>query len=204
MEKHNGWWFPDGNLATAQAIFHEWDEKNKYVLSLVKDKRTCIQAGGNVGVFAKRLANSFNKVITFEPMPENLECLKENKMSDNVEIMEGALGDKIGYAHIDSTIPNNCGATQVAEGGDIPMFTIDSLEEPVDLIWLDIEGYEYKALQGAMETIDKYNPVIVIENKGLIQGFGGDLNGSIKFVEWMSSIGYKRQRRIMRDDIYTR
>jgi len=204
MEKHNGWWFPDGNLATAQAIFHEWDQKGKYVTGLCEQKRVCVQAGCNVGVFPKRLAGYFDKVITFEPMPDNLECIEKNKLPDNVTLHEGALGDNIGTVRISKTIPDNCGATQVEEGGNIPMWSIDSLREEVDLIWLDIEGYEYKALLGAMKTIEEYNPVIVIENKGLIPEFGGNLNGSKEFVEWMNSIGYKRKRRIMRDDIFTR
>ena len=204
MEKHNGWWFPNGNLATAQAIFHEWDQKGRYVTGLCKQKRVCVQAGGNVGVFAKRLSTYFDTVHTWEPMPDNLECLDKNNMPDNVVLHRGAIGDEIGTVKIASTIPNNCGATQVEKGGDIQLDTIDSLEAEVDLIWLDIEGFEYKALLGAMKTIEEYNPVIVIENKGLMPEFGGDLNGSKEFVDWMNSIGYKRKRRMMRDDIYTR
>ena len=35
---------------------------------------------------------------------------------------------------------------------------------PVDLIALDVEGFEYKALLGAKETIEKFHPVIIAEN----------------------------------------
>ena len=45
-----------------------------------------------------------------------------------------------------------------------PTIIIDNLNLPgCDLIQLDIEGYELKALKGAIETIKKYKPVICVE-----------------------------------------
>lgn len=36
-------------------------------------------------------------------------------------------------------------------------------DDKIDLIKIDVEGYEYKVLLGAKETLKKYNPVIIIE-----------------------------------------
>ncbi len=41
--------------------------------------------------------------------------------------------------------------------------TIDSLAESVDFIKMDIEGMEDKAIEGAVNTIDKYRPICYIE-----------------------------------------
>ena len=42
--------------------------------------------------------------------------------------------------------------------------TLDSLEiKDVDLVIIDTEGYEVNVLQGAIETIKRYSPVLVVE-----------------------------------------
>jgi hypothetical protein len=42
--------------------------------------------------------------------------------------------------------------------------TLDSIKpKDVDLIHLDVEGHEYNALKGAVKTITKYKPLIVVE-----------------------------------------
>jgi len=45
---------------------------------------------------------------------------------------------------------------------------IDDLNLKPDLIKLDIEGYEYKALLGAVKTIKKFKPIIYIENPSIV------------------------------------
>lgn len=199
------WYYPYGNRFTAESIFTEWENKGKYVLSLVKNKKMCIQAGCNVGYFPEKLSNFFEEVHTWEPADNNIACIEKNSLPNNVKVHYAALGDEIGSVHISQTYEDNCGATQVAPGGDIPMETIDQFEFEPGLIWLDIEGYEYRALLGAKNTIDKHKPVIVIENKGHMPEFGGGKfmpDGDDNFVAWMKTINYKRIRRMMRDDIY--
>ena len=39
----------------------------------------------------------------------------------------------------------------------------ESESEKIDLIKIDVEGFEFEVLCGAKETIEKYKPVIVIE-----------------------------------------
>jgi hypothetical protein len=47
----------------------------------------------------------------------------------------------------------------------IPMITIDSLGlDDIDLMQLDLEGFEYDALVGARETIERCKPVIIVES----------------------------------------
>ena len=45
---------------------------------------------------------------------------------------------------------------------------IDNLNLKPDLIKLDIEGYEYKALLGSVKTIKKFKPIIYIENPSIV------------------------------------
>ena len=51
--------------------------------------------------------------------------------------------------------------------GDFYLKTLDSLELPdekIDLIKIDVEGAEVKTLEGAINTIKKHKPMIVIES----------------------------------------
>jgi len=138
------------------------------VLPLVKEKGVCVQAGGNVGVYPKALSGVFGRVLTFEPDPDNLACLERNVTEGNVMIWRAALGSEKGSCGMDHIEPDNCGAHKVTDGGSIPVMSIDSLElDRCDLIWLDIEGAEAQAICGAMATIEKFSPIIVLEEKGL-------------------------------------
>ena len=82
------------------------------------------------------------------------------------------------------------------------MTTIDNMGlDRLDLLWLDIEGFELEAIQGGELTIRQYKPIIVLENNGLIFGeYNPD--GDQRVVDWMLKFGYERKQRIMRDDIY--
>ena len=51
---------------------------------------------------------------------------------------------------------------------DIELVTLDSFAESkklstIDIIKLDVEGHELQALEGALNTIEKYKPIIIIE-----------------------------------------
>jgi FkbM family methyltransferase len=201
------WIVPEGDLVTLPAVLNEWLTKGDKVLSYVKNKNTVVQAGGNLGVFPYYLSKHFGTVLTFEPVPETYICLQRNtKDILNIIAVNNALGAKNSKADIDLVIPGNCGATNLkyTETGDIHVIALDGLAlSALDLVWLDVEGFEVEALKGMSKHINNYKPVIVLENKGLIPGFGGDLDGSTKLRDWMlETFNYTLAERLMRDDIY--
>ena len=62
---------------------------------------------------------------------------------------------------------DNCGTHKVIAGDSVEVRTVDGLGlDACDLIWLDIEGAEADAIKGAMATIEKFSPIIVLEEKG--------------------------------------
>lgn len=135
-------------------------------LKFVPKFDVAVQAGGNMGVWPKQLAERFTTVYTFEPDPLNFRCLCENVRNERVFKFNAGLGLRnhpVGMARTD-----NCGAHKIAGHGAIPMLTIDDLclwSAGVDFIQLDVEGYECRALQGADRTIAECHPVIMIEDK---------------------------------------
>jgi FkbM family methyltransferase len=163
-------------------------------------KRTCIQAGGAIGIWPMRLAQYFDNVYTFEPEPINYECLIHNTAGiENIYCENAALGNE--NKKIKMFLPSigHCGAWIVQDNGPTPMLRIDELDlKDVDLIYLDIEGYEYYALEGAAETIRKYKPVIGLEDKGLNRHFD-ERQHSVKLLE--KEFGYKSIGRPQKTDI---
>lgn len=183
-------------------------KKIKVVADLCEDKRTVIQAGGAAGDFAIELSSIFGKVITFEPQEDNYQCLVHNvKNYYNIQYFAKGLYNKKTYGNMVTDQPTNYGAFQFREEAkDCNMMctTIDSLELPdCGLIYLDIEGSELKALEGGKNTILQCRPVIVIENKGLIPGYGTSIHGCDEVrKEIEEKYNYRYHSRLMRDDIF--
>jgi len=165
--KDNKWVWPidDENSWKYQNEFGELAEK---LLPYVKNKNIMVQAGGNCGYLLNSFTDHFNIVYTFEPDPINFYCLNQNITSSNVIKMQSCLGDKADTVNVQQLIrpdrPNDTGGVHVSGKGYMPTIILDNLNLPgCDLIQLDVEGYELKALNGAIETIKKYKPVLCIE-----------------------------------------
>jgi len=139
-------------------------EAEAIFLPALKQRRACIQAGGHVGVWPHLMTEVFGLVYTFEPDPRSFHCLAHNCAAD-VFVRRAALGRDPGMVGTRLAAHDNRGSVQVVKGKDVPCITIDSLDIDVDLIYLDIEGFERLALEGARETIARCRPVIGIEVK---------------------------------------
>lgn len=186
----DGLWWPVGDRECHKAIFMLDDLAT--VLGMVRGRDVVVQAGGNCGVWANELAKTFNEVWTVEADLANYRCLVRN-MGARVRPIWAALGDKMGTCGL-RRYDHNVGAHVVDGEGSVPMITIDALElEACDLIILDIEGYEPFALQGAAQTIEKFKPVIMVEDR--YGRFGFPLNWSH---DWP---GYKLAKKGKRDTI---
>lgn len=132
----------------------------EWVLKRAAPYRTAIQAGGNIGVWPRRIAERFARVITCEPDPISHDCLIRN-VPAHVEVHQVALGATRGTCGIGH---RGLGSHQVIAGTDVPVVPIDEWAvADVDLIQLDVEGYEWQALQGARETIRRWQPWIQVE-----------------------------------------
>lgn len=192
--------WPEGDIEARPAILSTVQDLHEF-MAHCDHKRVAVQAGGNVGVFAKELAKHFERVLTFEPDPANWECLVQNLSETNIEAFNAALGDAAGTVSIEHN-SRNCGASRVSGDGNIPISPLDTLAlDCCDLLQLDIEGYELKALKGAERTIRQHSPVIVLELKGHGERYG-DSDESI--ISWLAERGYTRAGSIHRDVIFTR
>jgi FkbM family methyltransferase len=141
------------------------------ILPLVPRKAVCVQAGGNLGIFPKYLSQYFERVYSFEPSPELFPKMVTNAPEPNIYRFQAALGEKAGMVSVQCERRDHTGKP-VHEGltyvndqpGAIPMLPLDAFQFPdVDLLYLDLEGYELYALRGALATIQACRPVIAVE-----------------------------------------
>lgn len=201
-ELDNGFWWPKSDVRGRIAIMGEVVSAVAWLLSHVEGRNCIVQAGANVGVYPVALSKMFDTVITVEPDPVNYGCLTRNladHLDDAANVVSRRAAFGVGFGktcHMVVDEADNCGAHRVMPGGGIPILPIDHLVEGlrVDAIWLDIEGSELEALEGAVETIKRCSPVIAFEDKG---------HGPSP-AYWLEHIGYSLVSRHGNDKLYKR
>lgn len=199
MIERNGIWWPANDGWCHKVIDEELPDLD-LAISLTKGRDVAIQAGGNVGVWAAHLAKSFANVITVEPDVLNYECLKRN-VPENVTHIQAGFGAAVGRAGL-VNVDGNAGAHYLKADGSITIVTIDGLGcDACDLIVLDVEGYEPFALRGAEQTIRKFKPVIMFEEKKLSEQYYGIARGTSERWVLGLGLGYEVKARVRKDVI---
>lgn len=159
--------------------------KLTYQLSkpFIRNFRNALDVGCRVGEFTRYLQLDFQHVYAFDP---NLwQKFMFNVDLQKVTHFHCALGDERGETQM-------YGGAHHERSGIAPrtaqVYTVDSFGfEDVDYIKIDVEGFEKKVLQGAARTIERFNPVIVIEQNQVV--LEGDVRYSAK--AYLESIGYR-------------
>ena len=181
MKRIGEYWVPDSdvtegyNLERTKAAYENGDgiqiDHLREALKHIPGTDVAIDGGANVGSWSRLLASRFEKVHAFEPFPEAFECLQRNveewNLNDKVHLHAAALANNTeGVAVSPAAAGRRTVTCSITGKGNTPATTIDLLElSDCDFIKLDIEGYEDKAIEGGLNTIKKYSPWIMIENR---------------------------------------
>lgn len=161
-ENREGWTWPIDDVSCWNYMLSH-PTLPQLISSHVNDKKVCVQAGGNMGYYVKQYASLFDNVYTFEPEPINFFCLNQNIQEENVFKYQACIGYERNLVDLKIKLKNR-GKNYVNGVGKIPTLRIDDLNlTTCSLIHLDIEGFEYFALQGAVNTIKKCKPVVALE-----------------------------------------
>lgn len=145
------------------------------VASLSRNYRVAFDIGANVGWFTLVMLshNPMLQVLAFEPNPAIADCLEENLRLNKctATIDRRAISD--GEGTVEFHIGRDDWSSSLLSGGDadtkilVDTVSIDTLVQSngsvPDLIKIDIEGNEEKALGGARETMKDYGPDILCE-----------------------------------------
>lgn len=131
-----------------------------------------LDIGAHVGIWTRRMAVNFCRVIAFEPLSKHIEChIKNCEGLEHIELHQVALSNQEEKNYM-VTKDNNSGMSTLLDktfNKPLPKElvetrTLDSYNLPkIDFIKMDVEGWEEQVLEGATETILKYRPRMYIE-----------------------------------------
>lgn len=142
------------------------------IAPLVPDGALVIDAGANIGNHTLFFACMLGaKVLSFEPNPDVVAILSRNielnKLTDTVQLHAVALGAGTGKGTLHHVDVTNVGMAQVhvGETGSVEVRSLDEIvgDRFVHLIKIDVEGMECDVLKGALGTIRRCAPHLIIE-----------------------------------------
>lgn len=154
-------------------------EEYRSIESLLEEFSVAVDVGAHVGFWSKRLCSSFDRVIAFEAVPDVYKCLDANLAgTSNIEHHGLAIGPRFGSADLlideedsgagkvvrqptEDKITQVCLDDFLAQDGGLDNDV--SFEESVDFIKIDVEGFEVYVLDGAVDIIKLYRPVVCIK-----------------------------------------
>lgn len=169
----------------------EYVEKDdiKVFLSLAGNDQVIFDIGANTGLYslAVKGLHPYAKVYAFEPHPMNLERLEYNARINEFKdlgIVAMAVGDQ--KKKIEFTVPQNGSISDTSSAidefsrnsyrGEIKWKRIEVFQttlddhvsenkiDRLDMIKIDVEGYELNVLEGAKKVIERFRPKILIES----------------------------------------
>ncbi len=107
-------------------------------------------------------------VYTFEPDQFNFDCLVMNCVDRaGIVKVQAALGDKPGHCSLEYPGGDiSRGMAKVTEGDTVPVLRLDDFDfSEVSVIQLDCESGEAGVIRGAMKTIEKHKPLVIVEGR---------------------------------------
>lgn len=192
IEKVNGFWVPSNDIHIEQWKAGQPFTQNKCLLKFLdycnsqhKKFRTVLDIGAWCGTWAKAMEPYAKKIVAFEPDATHFECLQRN-CTTNCDPRREAVGAEIkGIALTEDDFTQ---AKRIDKDGPIRMTTLDSLDyKEVDLIKIDVEGYEMQVLKGAEKTLGNVQ-YLMIELNNATKKYG---SSNIEIEKHMTSLGYK-------------
>jgi len=166
---------------------------------------TFLDIGANIGVFttlAATLVGDKGRVIAVEPIPRNLALIERACRRNgfgHVELVRAAASDRSGEIELRTHTSTSNSATPAAAGERlrsqsggttlrVPSVVLDetlSHLRRLDLVKIDVEGMEPRALRGLQRTLDRFHPVLISEfHPWAIERACGE--SPFEFLEWLT------------------
>ena len=157
---------------------YEWEKQREFERT-VRPGWVIYDVGAHVGFYsllAAELAGDGGKVYAFEPASRNLRYLRkhvEMNRASTIDVRPFGVAATTGTASMASGPPGMVGTMgHIADEGDVTIQTVsldgflDDGALPPDLIKMDIEGGEARALRGASRILREHRPVIFLATHG--------------------------------------
>lgn len=140
----------------------------------VRPGMTVVDVGANIGVYTRffsRLVAACGRVYAFEPAPLNFFHLQENAGHfTNVTLVQAAVGSCNGIIQLFVSEDLNVDHRTFDSGDgrkvvDVPVISLDeyfAAGHRVDLIKIDVQGYELSVLEGARRVLTENHDIKVL------------------------------------------
>lgn len=106
-----------------------------------------------------------DEVWAYEPTESTFKVLQENvanNCKNVVRLFNCAVGGKVGKCKLNKH--KRTGQNSVSYGrGEVPMVVLGDISAKVAVIKIDVEGFEFEVLKGAMPVIQRDKPELFIE-----------------------------------------
>ena len=120
--------------------------------------------GDSVDDFLDTYLEEYKKIYCYEVTDSSISTLKDKFIfNEDIIIRNKALYDKKTTLSLNTSSVDNSANTITDDKGDIEAVTLDDdIKEKVNIIKMDIEGAEFKALEGAKKHIKEDTPTLLI------------------------------------------
>lgn len=144
--------------------------------------RTIVDVGANIGIHTCVGAAALpadGRLIAFEPVPNNLAALRhnidQNNLADRVRVEELAVGETPGEMRInlaELSVNHSLVAGVVGNSRESLPVKVTSIDTyafgctpplAVDVLKIDVEGYDGYALRGAAKVLTEQQPALLVE-----------------------------------------
>lgn len=186
------------------------DEIGKLIRTSLKPGSIALDIGANIGLQSIRMSQCCGpegKVYAFEPLEYLQQKFKRNIILNNcsnVTLLPFALSDRPDQQEISinssawnqgtyNLHQNNTGTTRQT----LTVKTGDTLPEiieakRIDLIKIDVEGFEYPVIRGLHQTLIKHKPRLIFEcDNNYWAGLGQDINDCYAFLKSLDYTFYQ-------------
>ena len=184
-------------------LFSTYEAKETNIIrEYLKPGSVFIDIGANIGWYTIQASHWVGEkgiVMAFEPRPSTFEYLSKSIQENgfrNVRLFNIALSNAPGHLNLMKVDgQRNTGGSYLGTGVgiEVPLRTLDQLSEGLDrldMIKMDVEGWEPMVIEGARKTIEKYKPIIVSEISSDFLQDRVSLSAST-FIQSVNALGYR-------------
>ncbi|MCA0249148.1 MAG: FkbM family methyltransferase [Proteobacteria bacterium] len=170
---------PQSLLNWREAKFYgRYGEVELHLLKfLCRRDADAIDVGANDGSYVHYLRRHAHKVVAFEPMPVLASALRKKFPGGEVVIEQVALSDRADTVElhmpvVDGIVVTGCSTISIDASGTYPatqainvsMDRLDTVYKGrAGFIKIDVEGHEQAVLDGALQTIRRCRPRVLVE-----------------------------------------
>lgn len=181
------------------------------ILNKMPSNGTFIDIGANIGEYSLVISKNKNAIsYAFEPVNKTITLMKKNveinNLNNKIKLHKIILSDNDGSEKITTNLfgrnhisNRNNKNSKTVKSQRLDSFIKEKNMKNIDFIKIDVEGAEIKVLKGAIESIKKFKPKVIIEiNNNHLKKFN---SSSKEIFKIFNSLNYKCEFELTNESI---